>query len=145
MSVLASPTLAETVHFRSATTLPTPLRQRLARERGTPIDPQPTTDLIDELYRPPGTAPYPAVVALHGCAGRGSKAYAAIAYYPACRTSRGDVCIPTLVLIGALDDWTPALDSEAMMLRRTGEGAPLQADRLSWRYHAFDEIGRAHV
>jgi dienelactone hydrolase len=229
--VLASPAAAETVHFPSATTPPTPLQQRLAKEYGTPIDPQPTTELVGELYRPSGSGPYPAVVALHGCAGRGSKAYedataarfmtdgyavlfvdsfkprgvterchaaasdetvdrvmdayggldylaglpfidasrialvgysqgamvalsivgldgidalvdrhfkAAIAYYPLCGASRGDVSIPTLVLIGALDDWTPARDCEAMMARRTGKGASLKLIVYPGAYHAFD-------
>lgn len=233
MSLLASPAVAETVHFPSATTMPTPLQQRLARERGTPIDPQPTTELIGELYRPPGNGPYPAVVALHGCAGRGSKAYedataarfmaegyavlfvdsfkprgvterchaaasdenvdrvmdayggldylaglpfidaprialvgysqgamvalsivgsegidtlvdhhfkAAIAYYPLCNASRGDTSIPTLVLIGALDDWTPARECESMMSRRTGKGAALKLIVYPGAYHAFDAV-----
>src|SRR6185436_13098727 len=73
--LLASPSFAETVHFPSATTPPTPLQQRLAKERGTPIDPQPTTDLAGELHRPAGDAPFPAVVALHGCGGRGPRDY----------------------------------------------------------------------
>jgi len=43
---------AETVRFRSATTPPTPLQQRLAKERGEPVPEQPTTELVGELYRP---------------------------------------------------------------------------------------------
>ncbi|MBS0538370.1 MAG: dienelactone hydrolase family protein [Proteobacteria bacterium] len=229
--ILATAALAETVHFQSASTAPTALQQRLARERGTPVAPQPTTELIGELYRPPGSGPFPAVVALHGCAGRGSRAYedataarftsegyallfvdsfkprgiadrcndaasdatvdrvmdayggliylsglpfinpsrialagysqgaivalsivaadgintlfdrhfkAAIAYYPLCDSSRGDVSIPTLVLIGALDDWTPAASCQAMMARRTGEGAPLRLVVYPGAYHSFD-------
>ena len=42
------------------------------------------------------------------------------------------------MLIGALDDWTPALDCEAMKLRRTGEGAPLKLIVYPGAYHAFD-------
>src|SRR5438128_2256159 len=64
---------AETVHFKSATTPPTPLQQRLARERGQPIAEQPTVELAGELHRPAGAGPFPAIVALHGCSGRGSK------------------------------------------------------------------------
>jgi dienelactone hydrolase len=233
LTMLASPALAETAHFPSATTQPTPLQQRLARERGTPIEAQPTTELIGKLYRPPGNGPFPAIVALHGCNGRGSKAYedataarftaegyallfvdsfrprgltercnsaasdetvdrvmdayggltylaglpfidpsrialvgysqgaivalsivasdgidglmdrhfkAAIAYYPSCRASRGDVSVPTLVLIGALDDWTPAAACQAMMARRSGEGAPLRLVVYPGAYHAFDAV-----
>ena len=239
MLLPATPAFAETVHFPSATTPPTPLQQRLAKERGTPIDPQPTTDLAGELHRPAGAAPFPAVVALHGCGGRGPRDYedalaprfvalgyvllivdsfgprsiterctpasfdkedvdrvmdaygglnylaslpfvdreriavvgysqgamaalsavsmggvetlfdrhfrTAIAYYPGCRSETGAVSIPTLVLIGALDDWTPARDCEAMMARRSGEGAPLRLIVYPGAYHAFNArslIGR---
>jgi dienelactone hydrolase len=68
------PTIAETVHFRSATTPPTPLQARLARERGQPVAEQPSTELVGELYRPTGNGPFPAVVSLHGCGGRGPRA-----------------------------------------------------------------------
>jgi len=230
--LLASPALGETVHFPSATTPPTPLQQRLARERATPIDPQPITELAGELHRPAGAGPFPAVVALHGCAGRGLRAYedalaerftalgyvvlfvdsfgprgitercmpasydkedvdrvmdayggllylaaqpfvdperiavvgysqgamvalsavslggvetlfdrhfrTAVAYYPGCWSETGAVSIPTLVLIGALDDWTPARACEAMMARRSGEGAPLRLVVYPGAYHAFN-------
>src|SRR5215831_15807832 len=35
---------------------------------------------------------------------------AVVAFYPLCRAARGRPTIPTLILIGALDDWTPAAD-----------------------------------
>ena len=238
--LLASPGIAETVHFPSATTPPTPLQQRLARERGQPIAPQPTTDLVGDLHRPEGTGPFAAIVALHGCGGRGPRPYeealaerftalgyailfvdsfaprgiterchevassaqvdrvmdayggllylanrpfvdpdriavvgysqgamvtlsaislggvetlfdrhfrTAIAYYPGCSAEAGSVSIPTLILIGALDDWTPARDCERMMARRTGEGAPLRLIVYPGAYHAFNArslIGRPH-
>jgi dienelactone hydrolase len=236
--LLASPALAETVHFPSATTPPTPLQQRLARERGQPILPQPTTELAGELHRPAGAGPFPAIVALHGCSGRGSREHedalaarftalgyvllivdsfgprgiterchevasdaavdrvmdayggllylasqpfvdaerialvgysqgamvalsavalggietlferhfrTAIAYYPGCWAEAGAVSIPTLILIGALDDWTPARDCEQMMARRSGEGAGLRLIVYPGAYHAFNArslIGR---
>jgi dienelactone hydrolase len=226
--LLVSPSFAETVHFPSATTPPTPLQQRLA-ERGIPIVPQATTELAGELHRPAGASPFPAVVALHG--GRGPRDYedalaarfvalgyvllivdsfgprgiverctaasfkedvdrvmdayggllylarqpfvdaeriavvgysqgamvalsavsmggvetlfdrhfrTAIAYYPGCWSETGAVSIPTLVLIGALDDWTPARDCEAMMARRSGEGAPLRLVVYPGAYHSFN-------
>ena len=49
--LLASPAFAETVHFPSAATPPTPLQQRLAKERDTPIVPQATIELAGELHR----------------------------------------------------------------------------------------------
>src|SRR6266436_1546852 len=74
--VVMAPTFsaeAETVSFRSAVTPPTPLQQRLAKERSESVAEAPTTELAGELYRPPGNGPFPAVVMLHGCAGRGSR------------------------------------------------------------------------
>ena len=68
--LVAMPAAAESVHFPSATTPPTPLQQRLARERGQPIERQASVELVGELYRPPGDGPFPAVVVLHGCDGR---------------------------------------------------------------------------
>ena len=216
--LLFSAASAETVHFRSATTSPTPLQQRLAKEHGQPIAEHPSEEIIGEFYHPPSKGPFPAVVSLHGCAGRGSResedaggvgyvtaghallivdsfgprgvkersdgaygasvdrvmdAYgvlnylaglpfidpdkiavigysqgadialstvalgrdetlfdrhfrAAIAYYPWCDISAVAVIAPTLILIGALDDWTPARNCQEMMARRSGEGAPLR-------------------
>ncbi len=233
MPLLASPAVAETVHFPSATRPPTLLQQRLAKDHDTPIASQPSTGLIGELYRPPGSDPHPAVVALHGCTGRGSKAYedataarftaegyallfvdsfkprgiterchepvsspdvdrvmdayggllylaaqsfvdperiavvgysqgamvdlsavsldgeetlfdrhfrAAIAYYPGCRAEQRAVSVPTLILIGALDDWASAAACRGMMARRSGEGAPLRLVVYPGAYHAFDAV-----
>lgn len=232
--LLPSLTAAETVRFRSATTPPTPLQQRLARERGQPIPVQPSEEIAGEFYRPAGDGPFPAVVTLHGCSGRGSReaedvlgaryvargyamlivdsfgprgvserctdfspgppvdremdAYGgllylaglpfvdpdriavvgysqgamvalstvtlggtetlfdrhfrtAIAYYPLCASLTGAVSIPTVILIGELDDWTPARDCRAMMARRNGDGAPLRLIVYSGAYHAFNATG----
>ena len=229
----ALPAAAETVRFPSAITPPTPLQQRLLKERGQPIAAQPSTQLSGELYRPSGDGPFPAVVLLHGCNGRGSResedaaaakfvalgyavlivdsfgprgvkhrctydeseppvdremdAYGgllylaglpfidpdriavvgysqggmvalsavalggtetlfdrhfrtAIAYYPLCGSSTGSVSIPTLVLIGDLDDWTPARDCQQMMARRSGEGAALRLVVYPGAYHAFNAV-----
>jgi hypothetical protein len=62
----------------------------------------------------------------------------AIAYYPGCWSETGAVSIPTVILIGALDDWTPARDCEAMIKRRTGQGAPLKLIVYPGAYHAFN-------
>ena len=227
--VFLSPAAAETVHFRSATSPSTPLQQRLALERGQPIAEQPSVELVGELHRPAGDGPFPAVVSLHGCGGRGSKeaedarsarfvelgyavlivdsfgprgvkescrgtgpavdrvmdAYggllylaglpfidpdriavvgysqgamvalsavglggvetqfdrrfrAAVAYYPLCTERTGAVVVPTLVLIGELDDWAPAKDCREMMARRSGEGASLRLVVYPGASHAFD-------
>jgi dienelactone hydrolase len=229
--LLTTPLAAETVRFRSATTPPTPLQQRLAHERGQPIAAQSSEEIAGELHRPPGDGPFPAVVLLHGCAGRGPRdaedaaaarfvalGYAAlivdsfgprgvterctefspgppvdrvmdayggllylaslsfvdperiavvgysqggivalsavelggietlferhfrtaIAYYPLCGPYTGAVSIPTLILIGDLDDWTPARDCRDMMARRSGDGAPLRLVVYPGAYHAFN-------
>ena len=226
----ALPVAAETVRFPSATTPPTPLQQRLLKERGQPIAVTPTTLITGELYQPPGDGPFPAVVSLHGCGGRGSRASedvagasvvtlgyallivdsfgprgvadrcgiesgppvdrvmdaygallwlakqpfvdpdriavvgysqgamialsavarggvetqfdrhfrAAIAYYPLCDISEDAVTVPTLILIGDLDDWTPARDCRTMMAHRSGEGAPIRLVVYPGAYHAFN-------
>lgn len=226
------PAAAETVRFHSATMPPTPFQQRLARERAQPIPDQPSAELTGEFYRPIGTGPFPALVSLHGCAGRPPKeredatsarfvalgyavlivdsfgprgisegctgsgpradrimdAYggllylaglpsidpdriavigysqgaiaalaavgrdgiqtqfdrhfrAAIAYYPLCDSSAFAVAAPTLILIGDLDDWTPARHCREMMAKRTGEGAPLRLVVYPGAYHSFNAAG----
>lgn len=224
--------VAETVRFPAATTPPTALQERLARERGQPVALPPATELTGELYRPAGAGPFPAVVMLHGCAGRSSRASeeaggayfaslgyallivdsfgprgitdrcdgasgtsvdremdafgallylarlpfvdperiavlgysqgggialsavklggfgtlfeprfrAAIAYYPPCEVSMGGASVPTVVLIGALDDITPAHLCEEMMARRTGEGADLRLVVYQGAHHAFNSV-----
>jgi len=228
---MAAVAMAETVHFPSGTTAPTALQQRLVKELGQPIPAQATVALAGELFRPAGAGPFPAVVALHGCSGRGSKPFedafaarvtalgyallivdsfgprgvgercnapasdadvdrvmdayggvlylaglpfvdperiavigfsqgamvalsavalggidtlfdrhfrTAIAYYPLCSSVTGAVSVPTVILIGALDDWTPAQGCEAMMARRSGAGAPLRLIVYPGAYHAFN-------
>ncbi len=59
------------VRFTSAPVPPTELQVRLARERGRPPPAaQPDIELTGRLSRPQGPGPFPAVVLLHGCAGR---------------------------------------------------------------------------
>jgi len=224
-----APAIAETVHFRSATAPPTPLQQRLARERVETIEQQPGVELSGELYRPAGDGPFPAVVMLHGCNGPFSRSVAdafgtrfaalgyvllivdsfgprdikqrcfvdvgpsvdrvmdaygaliylaeqrsvdpdriavlgysqgamvalsavelngvstlfdrrfrtAIAYYPTCDVTVA-VAVPTVILIGELDDWTPARDCRNAVARRTGEGAPVKLFVYPDAYHGFN-------
>jgi len=44
-----------------------------------------------------------------------TKFRSAIAFYPPCRAFRGDMTVPTLVLVGELDDWTPADECRSMV------------------------------
>jgi dienelactone hydrolase len=227
IALFATQAAAESVHFPSATTPPTPLQQRLARERGETIAQQPGIELSGELYRPAGDGPFPAVVMLHGCGGRFSRAVedtfgadftalgyvllivdsfgprgvrhrctgegptvdrimdaygallclaeqrfvdadriavvgysqgamvalsavelngagtlfdrhfrAAVAYYPLC----GDIAVaaPTVIMIGELDDWTPARDCRNAVARRSSEGSPVKLVVYPGAYHGFN-------
>ncbi|WP_245435171.1 dienelactone hydrolase family protein [Mesorhizobium sp. WSM3879] len=62
---------------------------------------------------------------------------AAVAYYPNCSATNGDVAVPTLILIGELDDWTPAKDCREMMAQRSGKGSAVQLDVFKGARHAF--------
>jgi dienelactone hydrolase len=47
---------------------------------------------------------------------------AGVAFYPNCSGSTGVMTVPTLVLIGRADDWTPASDCEDMAAGRSAPG-----------------------
>jgi dienelactone hydrolase len=65
---------------------------------------------------------------------------AAIAYYPFCtRYEAGVMTVPTLILIGAKDDWTPASYCRKMMARRAGKGAPVTLIVYPGATHAFND------
>lgn len=71
---------------------------------------------------------------------------AGIAFYPPCKGFKGDMTVPTLILIGALDDWTPAQECRDMVegrdgfgiSREKGMGVPAKLIVYSGAYHAFD-------
>jgi dienelactone hydrolase len=75
-----------------------------------------------------------------------SKFRAAIAFYPPCLGFKGDVTVPTLILIGELDDWTLAGECRNMVdgrddwgiSRQRSEGAPITLVVFPGAYHAFD-------
>lgn len=231
LAIAAAPdAAAETVRFPVATTPPTPLQERLARERGQALAaPSPAVELTGEFYRPAGKGPFPAVVMLHGCGGPPSRANAdaagaayvalgyallvvdsfgargiaqrclvehgapadrvmdaygallylasltvvdpdriavvgysqgadaalaavqrggvesqfarrfraAIAYFPYCVDSFSTVSVPALILIGELDEATPAQACKDMMAKRSGEGAPLRLVVYPGAHHSF--------
>jgi dienelactone hydrolase len=62
---------------------------------------------------------------------------AVVAYYPYC-TNALALYAPTVILIGELDDWTPARDCSRDMARRSGEGAPVKLVVYPDAYHAFN-------
>jgi dienelactone hydrolase len=61
---------------------------------------------------------------------------AAVAFYPACMSANA-LKIPTLILAGELDDWTPATPCRATAARRTG-GSPVKLIVYPGAYHSFD-------
>jgi dienelactone hydrolase len=71
---------------------------------------------------------------------------AAIAFYPLCTGFKGMMTVPTLVLIGDRDDWTPADACRTMaegrddwgISRRRSNGPPIQLVVYHGAYHAFD-------
>jgi dienelactone hydrolase len=69
---------------------------------------------------------------------RGVKFKAAVAYYPTCGAAADELTIPTLILVGELDDWTPAADCRRLVHRWTGKGAPLKLVVFPEAYHSFD-------
>ncbi|MGX7872329.1 dienelactone hydrolase family protein [Mesorhizobium sp. ORM6] len=66
---------------------------------------------------------------------------AAIAYYPNCSAANGDMAVPTLILIGELDDWNPAKKCQEMMAQRSGKGSAVQLDVFKGARHAFASPG----
>jgi dienelactone hydrolase len=71
---------------------------------------------------------------------------AGIAFYPPCQGFKGNMTVPTLILIGASDDWTPAEDCRDMVegrdgfgiSREKGVGVPAKLIIYPGAYHAFD-------
>jgi dienelactone hydrolase len=75
-----------------------------------------------------------------------NKFRAAVAFYPPCGSFRGDVTVPTLILIGERDDLNPAAACRDMVdgrddmgiSRRPAEGVPIRLIVYPGAYHAFD-------
>lgn len=65
----------------------------------------------------------------------------AVAFYPGCRrlVERGwSARIPTLILVGAADNWTPARDCEQMVAGARGRSARASIVKYRDAYHSFD-------
>ena len=69
---------------------------------------------------------------------RNLKFRAAVTYYPLCGVASEELIVPTLILIGELDDWTPAKECELWMKRRADRGAPAKLIVYPGAYHAFN-------
>ncbi|MHA6641756.1 dienelactone hydrolase family protein [Mesorhizobium sp. A623] len=68
----------------------------------------------------------------------GHKFKAAIAYYPNCSVASGDMSVPTLILVGELDDWSTVKKCQGMMAQRSGKGSSVQLNVYKGARHAFD-------
>jgi dienelactone hydrolase len=63
---------------------------------------------------------------------------AAVAYYPPCGAITEDLILAALILIGELDDWTPARDCELWTKWQVNRGASAKLIVYPGAYHAFD-------
>ena len=62
---------------------------------------------------------------------------AAAAFYPPCKQAVGRPGIPTLIFIGALDDWTPAADCSNKIASWGNDGPPVELIVYPGAYHGF--------
>jgi dienelactone hydrolase len=65
----------------------------------------------------------------------------AVAFYPGCRQLRNTAWsgrVPTLILIGRADDWTPPGPCEQMVAEARGRGARTNIVVYPGAYHSFD-------
>jgi dienelactone hydrolase len=62
---------------------------------------------------------------------------AAAAFYPPCEQAVGRPGIPTLIFIGALDDWTPAADCSRRIAGWGNDGPPVELVVYPGAYHGF--------
>jgi len=62
---------------------------------------------------------------------------AAVAFYPVCRAAGGRPLIPTIILIGALDEWTPAADCSQKIAAWGTDGVPIEQVVYPSVHHGF--------
>ena len=78
-----------------------------------------------------------------------NKFRSAIAFYPHCLGFKDNMTVPTLILIGELDDWTLAKECRNMVegrddygiSRQKGQGVPIKLVVYPGAHHAFDAAG----
>lgn len=63
---------------------------------------------------------------------------AAVAYYPICRPRAGDADVPTLILEGELDDWSPVEMCRQRVALQSREGQSIKLKTYPAAYHDFD-------
>ncbi len=62
---------------------------------------------------------------------------AAAAFYPPCKVASARPAIPTIIFIGAVDDWTPAADCSNKVAGRGNDGPPIELVVYPGAYHGF--------
>jgi dienelactone hydrolase len=62
---------------------------------------------------------------------------AAIAFYPPCQVAGGRPAIPTLILVGALDAWTPAAECAKRLANWGNDGPSIELVVYPGAYHGF--------
>jgi dienelactone hydrolase len=62
---------------------------------------------------------------------------AAAAFYPPCHQAAARPGIPTLIFIGALDDWTPAADCSNKVAAWGNDGPPIELVVYPGAHHSF--------
>jgi len=62
---------------------------------------------------------------------------AAAAFYPPCNQAMARPGMPTLIFIGALDDWTPAADCSKRVANWGNDGPPVELVVYSGAHHGF--------
>src|SRR5438445_7071951 len=75
-----------------------------------------------------------------------NKFRAAVGFYPHCLGFKGNMTVPTLILIGELDDWTLAKECRNMVdgrddwgiSREKNQGVPIKLIVYPGAYHGFD-------
>jgi len=71
---------------------------------------------------------------------------AAVGFYPFCAGLKGNMTVPTLIMVGELDDWTPAKECSNLaegrddwgISREKGKGFPIELIVYPGAYHNFD-------
>jgi len=80
-----------------------------------------------------------------------NKFRAAIAFYPPCRQFKDNMTVPTLILVGELDDWSTARECRNLVegrddygiSRNPGQGVAIKLIVLPGAYHGFDAPNNA--
>ncbi|MCF1450181.1 dienelactone hydrolase family protein [Agrobacterium vitis] len=63
---------------------------------------------------------------------------AAVAYYPTCSPSEGDATVPTLIMVGELDDWGPPVKCQERLTHLSGKGPEIRLVVYPGAFHDFD-------